>query len=157
MKPSFMQMFFAQHWPLKIWIAVIGVVSIIMAGRACEPSWSSFHDWRFLILFVSVIILAPVFACYTSLIIVWIFLGPLYRIRGRMNGAPFHPGDSVQVLVGPNRGRVFQVDVIWEERGQVCLELGEPRKKGVKFAFTYTEVFRVVQPNTALEPTPTAP
>ena len=127
-------------------MAVIGVASIIMAGRSCEPSWSSLHDWRCLILFASVIILAPVFACYTSLFVVWLFLGPLYRIRGRMNGAPFHPGDYVQVLVGPNRGRIFQIDVIWKERGQVCLELGEPRKKGVQFAFSYTEVFRVEPP-----------
>jgi hypothetical protein len=85
MKPSFMQMFFAQHWPLKIWLAVIGAVSIFVAGRACEPSLSSLHDWHFLILFASVIIVAPVFACYTSLLVVWLFLGPIYRIRGRMN------------------------------------------------------------------------
>jgi hypothetical protein len=152
MKPSFMQTFFARHWPLKIWLAIIGAVSIFMAGRACEPSLSSLGDWHFLVLFVSVIIIAPVFACYTSLIVAGLFLGPIYRIRGRMNGAPFYPGDYVQVLVGPNRGRVFQVDVIWEQRGQVCLELGEPRKKGVQFAFTYTEVFRVVPPAGTLEP-----
>jgi hypothetical protein len=153
MKPSFMQMFFAKHWPLKFWMAVIGAISIFMACRACEPSLSSLHDWHFLVLFVSVIVLAPVLACYSSLMIVWLFLGPIYRIRGRMNGAPFHPGDYVQVLVGPNRGRVFQVDVIWEQRGQVCLELGSPRRKGVQFAFAYTQVFRVVLPNKSPEPT----
>ena len=145
-------MFFARHWPLKIWLAAIGLVSALEAGRACEPSVSSFRDWHFVIVFASVIILAPVLACFTSLLAVWLFLGPIYRIRARMNGAPFHPGDYVQVLVGPNRGRVFQVDVIWEQRGQVCLELGEPRKKGVQFAFAYTEVFRVAPPAGKLEP-----
>jgi hypothetical protein len=59
-----------------------------------------------------------------------------------MNGAPFHPGDYVQILVGPNRGQVVPVDVVWTERGQVCLNLGVPRKKGLQFAFSYTQVCR---------------
>jgi hypothetical protein len=37
------------------------------------------------------------------------------------------------------------VDDVWEQRGQVCLEL--PREKGVQFAFSYTQVCRADLPN----------
>ncbi|MDB6029540.1 MAG: hypothetical protein JWM68_5763 [Verrucomicrobiales bacterium] len=112
MKPSFMQHFFAQNWPVKIWLSVVALGSIFLAGEACEPSLSSLRDWHFLILFGSVILLAPIFTCYTSLLFVWVILGPLYQARGRMNGAPFQPGDKVRILVRPNRGRVVPVEVV---------------------------------------------
>jgi hypothetical protein len=146
MKPSFMQLFFAQHWPAKFWLAVVAVVSVFLAGQACEPSLSSLRDWHFLILFAVVLVLAPIFACCTSVILIGIILGPIYRLRGRMNGAPFQVGDKVQILVGPNRGRVVPVDAVWKERGQVCLELGGPREKGVQFAFSYFQVYRALTP-----------
>jgi hypothetical protein len=146
MKPTFMQMFFAGNWPLKIWGTVVGVLSIFEACRACDPGFSSFRDWQFDILFGSVIVVAPVFGIYTTLFFVWLILGPIYMCRGRMNGAPYKAGDYVQVLIGKNRGRVFKVDRICESRGQVCLDVGEPRKKGVEFAFSHTQVFRVAPP-----------
>lgn len=41
------------------------------------------------------------------------------------------------------QGVRFLVDAVWDGRSQVCLDLGEPRKKGVRFAFSYTEVLRI--------------
>jgi len=85
------------------------LLCIFLAARACEPGLASFRDWHFLVLFVSVILLAPVAGCYASLLFMWFILGPVYYTRGRLNGAPYHEGDYVQILVGPHRGWVVRV------------------------------------------------
>jgi hypothetical protein len=151
-----MQYFFAGNWPMKIWLAAVSLLCIFLAWRTCEPSMTSFRDWHFLVLFVGAILLAPVFGCYVSLLFMWFILGPVYYARGRLNGAPFHEGDHVQILVGLHRGRVVRVYAIWAERNQVRVELGEQKTKGVSDVFSYFQVCRAVMPNNALEPTATA-
>jgi hypothetical protein len=80
MKATVMQYFFARNWPLKIWLAGIALASAFMAGRACEPTLSSLHDWHFVLLLVWVILVAPALAYFSSLLVVWIFLAPPFII-----------------------------------------------------------------------------
>jgi hypothetical protein len=82
---------------------------------------------------------------------------PIYYFRGRINGAPFHVGDHVQILVGPNRDRIVRVEAVWENNRQVCVELGDSEKKGVQVPFDYTEVCRAVLPNKSLQATAAVP
>jgi hypothetical protein len=37
-------------------------------------------------------------------------LPPFYRLRERLNGAPFKKGDTVEILKRPYRGRIARVD-----------------------------------------------
>ena len=53
-------------------------------------------------------------------------LGPVYFHRARLNGAPFQEGDLVEILVGPNRGRLTRVLETWEWRGMVKVALVNP-------------------------------
>src|SRR5207253_4613352 len=58
----------------------------------------------------------------------------------KLNGAPFHVGDRVCILVGPHRGRVVQVYSV--ERRQIRVQLGEQAKKDSTDAFLFTKVCR---------------
>jgi phosphate/sulfate permease len=152
-----MQYLIAGNWPLKIWLTAVSLLCIFLAWHACQPTMASFRDWHFLILFVSVIVLAPVLGCFVSFLFILFILGPIYYARGRLNGAPFHEGDHVQILVGPHRGRVVRVYAIWAERNQVRVELGEQTKKGASDVFSYFQVCRAVMPNNSLQATAAAP
>jgi hypothetical protein len=59
--------FFAQDWPIKIWLVGFSLFCTIAAGSACEPSLLSFQDWHFLILFIGVIPLAPIFGFFLAI------------------------------------------------------------------------------------------
>jgi hypothetical protein len=145
-KPSMGQSFFARNWPFRLWLAAVGVSAAIADVRACEPSFASLQNWPFVLLLLVVIVVAPVLAFFLSLPVAMLVLGPLYKIRARMNGAPFHTGDYVEILAGPNCGRIVEVEAIWKQRGQVVVDLGHPRQKGVQFAFGETQLCRAARP-----------
>ena len=60
----------------------------------------------------------------------------------KINGAPFHNGDMVHILVGKHRGKIARVYEIWEERKEVRVDIGEQAKKDVEDVYSYTEVCR---------------
>jgi hypothetical protein len=55
-----------------------------------------------------------------GLCVVWPMLGTL---AARLQGAPFNVGDQVWILTGQHKNTIATVDDVWEERGQVRLEL----------------------------------
>jgi len=67
---------------------------------------------------------------------------PLFWVGSLVNGSPFHEGDTVRVLVGPNRNRVGQIYEIWKSRNQVRVQLDERAEKDVTDVFMYNEVCR---------------
>lgn len=62
---------------------------------------------------------------------------------GRLNGAPFHRGDCVQILSGRHCGKVVRVYDEWPERGQVRVNLGDDFKRDVEDVFSYLELRRM--------------
>jgi hypothetical protein len=68
-----------------------------------------------------------------------LFIWPItFRIARALQGAPFRIGDHVWILVGKHKGTLTRVYEVWNERGQVRVELGADDHEAV------TDVFCVV-------------
>jgi hypothetical protein len=141
-KPSLAQYIFAKNWPAKVYFSVAAAFGVGVAVTTCQPSMAMFSDWGFLLLFVVSVLAAPVLFFFLSLPLAWMVLGPLYWARGKLNGAPFHVGDHVRILVGPHRDHVGQVYAVWDERRQVRVELDAEAKKDCSDVFSFTQVCR---------------
>ena len=86
-------------------------------------------------------------AVVTASVLGWIcgaiFLWPLVgRIARRLNGHPFCVGDSIRILTGPHRGRRAVVYELWEERGQMRVDIGPEAKRSVTDVFNGVEVYK---------------
>lgn len=101
-----------------------------------------FEQWQFLLLFVTSVILMGALGFFLSLPVAFVFLAPIYHLRAKFNGAPFHIGDRVQILSGPYQGRVVEVYDVWNERNQVRVDLDPQAKADVKDVFSTTQVCR---------------
>lgn len=156
-KPSLLQKIFAKNWPMKAYFFVAASLGVCVAVVACQPSAAMFHDWGYLLLFIISVVLAPVLFIFLSMPCSFIVRHPLFLLSAKLNGAPFHIGDRVCILVGPHLGRVVQIYEIWSERGQVRVELNEQTREEVKDVFSYNEVCRESHPPsipTSLSPSP---
>lgn len=71
-----------------------------------------------------------------------VVLPPVCWWRGRVNGAPFHVGDQVRVLLGPYRDEVRVVYAVWDERGEVRLDFGPQAKEEFADVYSYLEICR---------------
>jgi hypothetical protein len=72
-------------------------------------------------------------------------LGPIYRARATVNGAPFHQGDIVQIINGRHRGTVAHVYSGWQG-GSVRVDLGAVAKESYQDVFAPTEILRIQPP-----------
>lgn len=127
---------------MKIYFLAAVIAGLCVAVAACRPSAAMFHDWSYLLLFIVSIVIAPVLFFILSLPCGFIVLVPLFRLGAKLNGAPFHAGDRVRILVGAHRDRIVQIYEVWEERGQVRVELDEQSRQKVKDVFSFTQVCR---------------
>ena len=131
MKPFLVQQFFARAWP---WLFVglgLGIplcFTVIIAVQA-------YPDWKR--------VFTLVFICSTGgILATWFMLRASWLILSKINGAPFHKGDEVQIISGSYKGKTATVYEVWKERGQVRLDLGEQAKKAVTDVFSFIEVYR---------------
>jgi hypothetical protein len=128
MTPNKIQYFLAHG----IKIAIIG--GGLVLGTVVAMSCGAFSFWAVLATLAAL----PLGALFGM----FIFL-PLIQIICRfLNGAPFHTGDMVHILVGPHRDCVVRVYVVWASRGQVRVALGEQEEHDVKDVFLNIEVCR---------------
>jgi hypothetical protein len=74
-----------------------------------------------------------------GVIFIWGFLS---HIAARIQGWPFQIGEEVVILTGRHRNAVACIYEVWEERGQVRVDLGEELKETVKDVFSVVEVCR---------------
>ncbi len=130
MKPSKRQLFFAQGWP---WLLMFWGPSIALAllGGWLAPAGSMGA------------VLGPGIGASVGVVGMLLVLRPLQLRLARVNGAPFHNGDLVQVLAGRYRGRVGRVYAEWETRGQVRVDLGDEAKRKVQDVFGELQLCRV--------------
>jgi hypothetical protein len=64
------------------------------------------------------------------------------RVAGALQGAPFHVGDPVWVLVGKYKDTLTRVYEVWDERGQVRVELGAKEREDVTDVFCIVAICR---------------
>jgi len=141
-KPSFVQYLFAKNWPAKIYISVAALSSVWAVFALCQPVGEMFTNWQTAVIFVVSIIAAPVLGFCVALGFGYLILRPIYYFRAKLNGAPFHVGDRVRILVGPYRDRVAEIYAVWSERGQVGVEPGEPRIAEGGEVYQFTQICR---------------
>jgi hypothetical protein len=128
MKPSRIQYFFAKNWPAKIWLGAFGGVFTVGAARVVVPAIRSEHLGWGTISYLVVIPSALVVGVLLGFLTAFPVLYPLYSWRAKLNGAPFQRGDVVEILVGEHRGKRAQIYELWDERGQVRVDLGKAAK-----------------------------
>lgn len=88
-----------------------------------------------------------------SVLATWIGLRMLYSLVARINGGPFRKGDTVEILVGPHRGRTGQVYEEWKERNEVRVDLGAEAANRCEDVFGHVQLVRAKN----LEPTDREP
>ncbi len=104
MKPGRLQTLFAEDWLAKLWIG--GIVAGVTIGFILQLL-STFAilgiSLSSLVLGVAILLLS-VIAYLASLVLGSCLLPPIYRMRERINGAPFQAGDLVEIMRKPYRG-----------------------------------------------------
>src|SRR5689334_3447282 len=142
MKGPIIRDLFAKDWPLKGSAAVAVIAGAVVASAVCQPSRAMFADLRYLLLFVSAVLLGALLSFFLWVPFAAIVIGPLYRLQGKLNGAPFRVGDRVRILAGPHRNRIVEVYDVWESRNQVRVDLDTQTRKDASDVFSFTEVCR---------------
>ena len=118
MKPTRMQYFFARRWTDRIWFTSIPLLCAIAVIRFLKPTPELLSDGRYLLQVLGFVLAALLIGFFSAFIIALPILVPIALYRSRINGAPFHKGDLVHILVGPHRDRVVRVYEVWESRLQ---------------------------------------
>jgi hypothetical protein len=116
MKPSRLQYFVAQGWPIRVFFApwLIGVpllfayVAFTLFIRTFEPlsAWWNLAQFVFYVaisFLLGLLVGLVAASCVSPLI--WLIL----RLCGRANGAPFRAGDMVRILDGAHRDQIGRV------------------------------------------------
>ena len=114
-----------------------GILLLLLALRDEGVLVADFGVWCWIVLAA---ILAGLIGLILGVIFIWGIL--LSRFAAWIQGWPFKVGDEVVILTGKHRNTVTTVYEIWEQRGQVRVELGEDLKKSVKDVFCGVEVCR---------------
>ena len=141
-KPSVLQRLFASPWMFYGWIIGVTAACIVHVVRTTGTFPTELSNWQSILSFLGAVLLGSLLGPPSGLLSAWFVLGPIYRWRARANGAPFHIGDSVYVIRGPNSGRILSIYELWPDRSQVRLDLGESEREKVSDVFSETEVVR---------------
>lgn len=142
-KPTRLHYFFAQGWPATILLVVVLSIFVSLAVLALGPApqlvgfGAEARSYLFLLGIALLIGL-----CVSALLGPFI-LGPIYDRRAALNGAPFHIGDRVEVLVGRNRGSVARVSEVWESRGSLRVEWDNSVARQGRTTFGFAQVIKV--------------
>jgi len=143
---------FARNWPLKAWLLCGAILGAVLAGRACEPSFSSLGQWWALALFAGSVAIGSVAGAFCAVALAPIILPPLYYLRAVRNGAPFHEGDYVRVLVPPYQGVIARVYEVATDRKQLRIDLGTGARRQVEDVFSFVQVCRAAIAETIRTP-----
>ena len=74
-------------------------------------------------------------------------------MAARLQGWPFKIGDEVCILSGKHINTITRIYEVWDERGQVRLDLGEEAKNAVDDVFCAVTVCRMKTQNKPAHPT----
>ena len=140
MKPTRMQYIIAEGWLERVFHTVIPLLCALSVIRILKPTLELLSNWSYLSRFTVIVLTVLMIGYLSALVIGWFILGPIHYIRGLGNGAPFHKGDLVQILVAPHRDRLARVYEVWESRKQVRVELSAKEKEELKDFFSFIQI-----------------
>jgi hypothetical protein len=110
MKTTALQIFFAEDYLSKAWIATFVLSAVTVMTAYLFPTFAILGISFSSVLLGFSIIVGGAVAYLVSLIAGSCVLPPFYRLRERLNGAPFKKGETVEILKKPYRGRIALVD-----------------------------------------------
>ncbi len=129
MRPTPLQRFLAKDLPIfRVYLGMALAIALTY-GLAVYPARSGF-------------VAAVLGGANIGAVGAYILLHFLFRWRSWANGAPFAVGDRVTILTGPHADKTLTVYELWNERGQVLVDLGPEAKEQVKDVFSELEVCR---------------
>src|SRR5688572_26591745 len=129
MKPRRIQYFLASGWPWAIPMLTLPLLCALLGGWAGYP--------RHLPTILGLLVGSAFGTVFTSYC-----LRLLALYREKINGGPFHKGDTVRVLGGRYRDQIGQIYEEWEVREQVRVYLGPEAKHRVRDVFSSIELCR---------------
>lgn len=120
--------------------AAVGIICVLVwLFTAMMPLQSLVTDWSAALWAV----LAMISAVGLGGILGLLLIGPIaFRIAAAIQGAPFRVGDNVWILVGKHKGTLTRVYKVWNDRGQVRVELGADANEAVTDVFCVVAVCR---------------
>jgi hypothetical protein len=142
--PTKAHYFFAQKWPIRVWTAGAMLISALAAAGACDPGMGTLTDWITLRSMAWAVVIALLLGWFSSILIGWLVLGPIYFRRALKNGAPFEVGDRVRILAGPYRDRICRVYALWQGCA-VRVDLGEWEQRKLRDIFSPTQLLRELE------------
>jgi hypothetical protein len=80
---------------------------------------------------------------FVSVMVTWAIYAVLLSLAVRVNAGPFRKGDTVEILVGPHRGKIGQVHEEWKERDEVRVDIGADAANRCEDVFGHVELVRV--------------
>jgi hypothetical protein len=128
MKPTRLHYFYAYNWPKWLWITLVPLACVALMAGALGPPPALLPPGAEGKGYLLLLGLAWLLGFTGGLLPGWFILGPIYFHRAQLNGAPFHPGDEVEILVGRCRGRVVRVLDAENWQGSVRVDLGEAER-----------------------------
>jgi len=126
---SLAQRVFAREW---VWVALFYALAVFIASWIASLAVPDLR--QVLLLLFAGAIAGAMFARLAVKL--------LRFVRVRLNGGPFHQGDIVQVIAGPNAGRTGIIYEEWPSREQVRVDLGEEAWKAVSDVFDRAQIIR---------------
>jgi hypothetical protein len=72
----------------------------------------------------------------------------LLYFRTKINGGPFHEGDTVQVITGKYAGKLARVYEEWPERNRVRVAINEEAWKSMDDAFFHVQLIKIPKSDT---------
>ena len=148
--PTRQQIFWAGNWPVTIWF--VGATSlvtflIIASAISCadmdlsDMDLSVLLDWPANLVVIGCLVAVVFWSFLVAIVIGSPVLGLVFHWREEKNGGPFEVGDTVQIIVGPHKGRISKVYEIWQG-GNLRIVLGDEEEESFRDIFGPTQLLR---------------
>jgi hypothetical protein len=125
---------------------VTGTSALLVAALFTKLLWSQLVSPGTITWLVFVQLIALMLGWVLGLLVLAMF-GPLVlRFILRIKGGPFQSGEWVYILSGSHRDRIVRIYQLWDERGQVRVDLGEQAKQDFTDVFSCLAICRASEP-----------
>ncbi len=121
-------------------ICTVGFVAVVV--WKIRPSVDLLSQPGDLVSFVVALSIAGVVGWLTSILPIWVSLGPILYHQSLLNGGPFVPGDTVMIIAGPHRGRISRVYGVGQH-GDLRVEIGDEERRRYTDFFPANRLLRV--------------
>lgn len=150
MNPTPLQRVFASKWLIRIWFSATSMATMVVCLATAGFRFGHVTDWRQVGWYFLIGIISAALGLMLGVFPGVFLLGPLFHARGLSNGAPFHEGDTVQIITGPHRGTVTRVYSEWQG-DSVRVELGVAAQDTYEDVFSPTEILRITTIESAVQ------